>query len=525
MVRCASTMPSRGPAQEHPRPPRTALPAVRSWIPLGLRRAFHDPTARSFLLVERVVWVFVILAVALLAVEPALEGEALSTVLFVDEVLLGVLGLELALRVLTYHPPSLTVFARPPAHALRTHVLHRLGYLLHPLNLIDLLTILALHPGLRGLRLLRLLRLLRSERLFRYGNPFKSLFYAFDQDRALWLAAFSILGVETLLGGASLYLVERGHPEGISSLGEGLWWSLVTITTVGYGDVTPVTDLGRVIAGTLMVSGLLTLALFAGIVGHSLLSAVLTIREDQFRMSGRANHVVICGFEEGLDGLLRALVEEPMLRDSEIVLFGPGARPAGLAPELGWVQGDPTKESELEKVRLVHAAAVLVIGSRRATPQQADATTLLTLFTMRAYLAKNPLVDQRRRPVHVVAEILDDENASHARAAGADEVIESQHVGYSLLVHSVAFPGVGDTTAKMVAAGTSNFYLGELPEDAPRKTFGELAAALRAQHGVLVIGWQDTHGRVFVNPKDGDDMPSCSAVVYLAERPVLGVRA
>lgn len=516
---------SSGRRNELPRPPRAGVPAVQTWIPLGLRRAFHDPTARSFVIVDRLVWVLVILSVALLAVEPALEGETLATVLFVDQLLLGALGVELVLRVLTYHPPALTIFAKAPAHALRTHVLHRLAYLLHPLNLIDLLTILALHPGLRGLRLLRLLRLLRSERLFRYGNPFKSLFYAFEQDRALWLAAFSILAVETLLGGASLYLVERGHPDGLSSFGEGLWWSLVTITTVGYGDVTPVTDLGRVIAGFLMVAGLLTLALFAGIVGHSLLSAVLTIREDQFRMSGRANHIVICGFEDGLDGLLRALMEERSLRTAEIVLFGPSARPAGLEPELAWVQGDPTKESELDKVRLVHASAVLVIGSRRATPQQADAATLLTLFTMRSYLAKSPLVAARRKPLHVVAEILDDENAAHARSAGADEVIESQHVGYSMLVHSIAFPGVGDATARIVAAGASNFYLGDVPEGTPRGTFGELAATLRGKHGILVVGWQDGSGRVFVNPKDADPVPACHGVVYLAERPVLGVRS
>ncbi|MCA9613651.1 MAG: ion transporter, partial [Myxococcales bacterium] len=473
----------------------SASKTTTAHAPSALHRAFHDPSARSYRVVEGVVWALVLLSLVLLAIEPMLEGATLRAVLIADQVLLAGIGVELVLRVATYTPPSLQVFARPPAHALRTHVLARLGYLLHPLNLVDLLTILALHPGLRGLRLLRLLRLLRSERLFRYGNPFKSLFHAFDQDRALWLAAFTILGVETLLGGGSLYLVEHGHPDGITSLGEGLWWSLVTITTVGYGDVTPVTDLGRVIAGTLMVAGLFTLALFAGIVGHSLLNAVLTIREDQFRMSGRANHVVVCGFEEGLEQLLRAFVEERSLANAEVVLFGPHERPAGIAPELAWVQGDPTKESELDKVRLVHASAVLVVGSRKVTPQQADATTLLTLFTMRSYLAKNPLADARRRPVHVVAEILDTENADHARTAGADEVIESQRVGFAMLVHSLAFPGVGDATARIVSAGASDLYLGAVPDGVARQTFGELAAALRSAHGVLVVGWQDDSGR------------------------------
>ncbi|MCB9631849.1 MAG: ion transporter [Sandaracinus sp.] len=501
----------------------SASKTTTAHAPSALHRAFHDPSARSYRVVEGVVWALVLLSLVLLAIEPMLEGATLRAVLIADQVLLAGIGVELALRVATYSPPSLQVFARPPAHALRTHVLARLGYLLHPLNLVDLLTILALHPGLRGLRLLRLLRLLRSERLFRYGNPFKSLFHAFDQDRALWLAAFSILGVETLLGGGSLYLVEHGHPDGITSFGEGLWWSLVTITTVGYGDVTPVTDLGRVIAGTLMVAGLFTLALFAGIVGHSLLNAVLTIREDQFRMSGRANHVVVCGFEEGLEQLLHAFVEERSLVNAEVVLFGPHERPAGIPPELAWVQGDPTKESELEKVRLVHASAVLVVGSRKVTPQQADATTLLTLFTMRSFLAKSPLAAARRRPVHVVAEILDTENADHARTAGADEVIESQRVGFAMLVHSLAFPGVGDATARIVSAGASDLYLGAVPDGVARQTFGELAAALRSAHGVLVVGWQDDSGRVHVNPKDDASVGACHAVVYLAERPVLGV--
>lgn len=489
----------------------------------ALQRAFHDPKARSYRVVELVVWVLVFFALVLLVIEPLVRGEFLETVLFIDQILLGGIAVELTLRVLTFRPPALTVFKRPPAHALRSHVFGRLVFLLHPLNLVDLLTVLALHPGLRGLRVLRLLRLLRSERLFRYGNPFRSMLHAFDQDRALWLAGFSILGTVTALGGISLYLVERGHEGGIESLGQGLWWALVTITTVGYGDVTPVTDLGRVVAGVLMVSGLLTIALFAGIVGHSLLSAVLIIREDQFRMSGEANHVVVCGFEEGMDLLLRAFLEEHALEGADVVLFGPGARPPGVPSNYRWVEGDPTKESELDKARLVHAASVLVVGSRRLSPQQADAATILTLFTMRSFLRRDPQVEARRKPVHIVAEILDTENVSHARTAGADEVIESQRLGFSMLVHALAFPGVGDTTGRIVAQGANNFYIGPIPDDAPRESFGALAAHLRSAHGVLVIGWQAADGEPRLNPSDTAPMRHCQSIIYLAERPVLGV--
>ena len=92
-----------------------------------------------------------------------------------------------------------------------------------------------------------------------------------------------------------------------------------------------------------------------------------------------------------------------------------------------------------------------------------------------------------------------------------------------MLVHSLAFPGVGDATARIVSAGASDLYLGAVPDGVARQTFGELAAALRSAHGVLVVGWQDDSGRVHVNPKDDASVGACHAVVYLAERPVLGV--
>ena len=71
-----------------------------------------------------------------------------------------------------------------------------------------------------------------------------------------------------------------------------------------------------------------TVALFAGIVGHSLLNAVLSIREEQFRMSGYVDHVIVCGYERGSDLLLRALQDElsddeaKLLRERHCVLSG-----------------------------------------------------------------------------------------------------------------------------------------------------------------------------------------------------------
>ena len=76
-------------------------------------------------------------------------------------------------------------------------------------------------------------------------------------------------------------------------------------------------------------------------------------------MSDYANHIVVCGYDESTHLLLNALAEELDLTETRVVFFDVHERPRQLPPDFMWVQGDPTKESELDKVRLTHAAAHL----------------------------------------------------------------------------------------------------------------------------------------------------------------------
>ena len=69
----------------------------------------------------------------------------------------------------------------------------------------------------------------------------------------LYAFGFFILLGSTTLGGISIYMAEHQLNEGITSLADGLWWAMVTLTTVGYGDISPVTGIGRVVGGSLMV--------------------------------------------------------------------------------------------------------------------------------------------------------------------------------------------------------------------------------------------------------------------------------
>ena len=240
-------------------------------------------------------------------------------------------------------------------------------------------------------------------------------------------------------------------------------------------------------------------------------------------MGNYANHIVVCGYEQGMHLLLEALLGEHDTEENKIVVFADDDRPSDVPPELYWIRGDATKESELDKARIVQASTVIVTGSRRVKPQQADATSILTVFTIRSRLTKSPAAKNRKKPVRIIAEILDSENVQHARAAGSDEVVETRRVGYALLAHTVVYPGVADATSRMVFDGNQNLYVGLLPGeiDAPT-TFDRLSQQVRASTGCLVIGFRDPEtGEEQVNP-GGDEMVMPGVeLLYLAPEPRL----
>ena len=140
-----------------------------------------------------------------------------------------------------------------------------------PTGIIDLVAILpSLLPLLFGSIDLRWLRILRLARLFKfshYTSALEDLISSVRRERQSFVATIYLLFLALMISSTLIYVFEHElQPENFGSIPESMWWSFVTLTTVGYGDVVPITAAGRAIAALTALMGVCVVALLTGIV-------------------------------------------------------------------------------------------------------------------------------------------------------------------------------------------------------------------------------------------------------------------
>ena len=151
----------------------------------------------------------------------------------------------------------------------RSPIRGRLRYMLTPIALVDLIAILPFYLSLYltiDLRFLRVLRLLRLFKLTRYSPALGALLDVIQKEADALLAALVVLLMMLVISAGGIYLLENElQPETFGSMPDSMWWAIVTLTTVGYGDVIPVTTLGKMFGGFIGLIGIGMIALPAAI--------------------------------------------------------------------------------------------------------------------------------------------------------------------------------------------------------------------------------------------------------------------
>ncbi len=151
----------------------------------------------------------------------------------------------------------------------------RLRFVFTPLAIVDLLAILPFYLAftafdLRFIRTLRVFRLVRVLKLARYSSSIQLFGNVLKNRKEELVVTASIVGILMVLSASFMYFAEhQAQPENFPDIPSSMWWAIVTLTTVGYGDVFPVTTLGKVFAAVIAVLGIGMFALPTGILGAS----------------------------------------------------------------------------------------------------------------------------------------------------------------------------------------------------------------------------------------------------------------
>lgn len=197
---------------------------------------------------------------------PSLGSRFSNEFLVFELVSVGIFSVEYALRI--WSAPE-----HKKLHG-KTATRRRLSYIFSFTGIIDFLAILPtflqwLIPG-ADLRWLRALRMIRLLKISHYSSALEDLISAIHAERRSFGAAIYLFSIALFLSSTTLYVAEHDiQPDAFSSIPEAMWWAIITLTTVGYGDVSPITPVGKVIGAATALMGVCSVALLTGIVGSA----------------------------------------------------------------------------------------------------------------------------------------------------------------------------------------------------------------------------------------------------------------
>lgn len=244
-------------------PRNPALEALRRRTHAWLNPAEDDPPLeRAFNLAMLALIIGNIVAVCIETVPSIYAEYALYFVLF-EAFSITVFSIELVLRL--WACVADPQFAGPSG---------RVRFLLHPLTVLDMLAILPFYLvffgvtiDLRFARAIRLLRIFMLLRLVRYSASLRTLISVMARQKEELAVTFTVGLVLLLLASCLMYYLEHdAQPLAFSSIPATFWWGVITLATVGYGDIYPITPVGRLVGGIFAVLGVGLFALPAGII-------------------------------------------------------------------------------------------------------------------------------------------------------------------------------------------------------------------------------------------------------------------
>lgn len=382
--------------------------------------------------------------------------------------------------------------------ALKEALKPKIKWMLTPTALIDLIAIL---PILRPLRAFRILIALRLLKILRYSRALKGLIASFKEHGYLFIFIFLTISFWIMIFSTLVYIVEYNKDETtFKSFKDALYWGIITISTVGYGDISPKTYEGKLLTSIMIIGGIILFSALTGLFSATLVSRLIAIKEGSLKMDHLENHIVICGWNETTEEIIEQILSYRLDKEKPIVLITNIPKNQigiSLPKTIFYKKGDFIQENVLMEVGIDKAEHVLIMAEREEnlSERNIDARTALVSMLVRTL---NP-------NCHLYVEVLLDEDANiFERRINIQEIIIHGQILGKILFASLLNPGITDLLNSFVdrEKGIKKYTLEEINETSKIKysTFGEILKEARKYDYLALAVERD--GRVILNPND-----------------------
>ena len=298
-----------------------------------------------------------------------------------------------------------------------------------------------------------------------------------------------------------IFLSEQKTNSSINTLFDAIWYTLVTITTVGYGDITPHSVLGRTSAMILLLAGV---ALFGALSGK--FASFLFDRQQKkdrglLKMNKIKNHFLICGWKPNFERILEGiLLANPEIPPEKIILLNNSSqnemekiKADSRFKNINYIHGDFTDEDTLLKsqIKTAERALVLADNSENFSNLETDSRTVLAVITIKNLNPK----------IYCVAEIIDSKFEKHLSLAHCDEIILSADYGQNLLIQASSGKGMSHILRELISEeNDSGILICDIPSKFVGNNYGEYRLSLNTSD--ILIGLLENTGNFYSRRKE-----------------------
>ena len=370
--------------------------------------------------------------------------------------------------------------------AIKDVVVMKFKYILSFKAIIDLLAIV---PFFHQLRLLRIFILFRVFKLFRYAKSIQTFTSIVAAKKFEFLTLLIFASIIIFVSSVLIYVMEANNPSSpIDTLFEAVYWSIVTISTVGFGDITPVTQEGRVVAMFVIVSGIGVFSFTTSLIVTSFTEKLDEIKDQKLidDISKIKEFYLICGYEN-----VSKEVAKELSKNNKVIILEEDATKADIAKKDGFIalNYDPGSIESYKKLRInieTQVKAILCLS-------HSDVENVYTALTVRSF----------NKDVFILSVLINKINRNKLNFAGVNEIIYEKE-----LIGIIAKEFVGQPVAfEAIHAIRSNYNGIDLQEvlinDRILENFATVGELKNQKYRIVLLGvYKNSKKRFFFNPID-----------------------